>query len=42
MAFERITNEDLKNHWQKKDITKEEIFDLMHEFEQGVVEGNYE
>lgn len=41
MAFGRLTNEELKNRWTKKDITKEEIFDLMHEYEQGVAEDNY-
>jgi NAD(P)-dependent dehydrogenase (short-subunit alcohol dehydrogenase family) len=42
MSFNRITNNDLKERWQKKDINRDDIFNLMHEFEQGVAEGDYD
>ena len=42
MAFSRITNNELKERWQQKDISRDEIFQLMHEFEQGVAEGDYD
>ena len=42
MTFAKITNEDLKQRWQKKGISKEEVFQLVQEFEQGVADSNYQ
>lgn len=41
MAFNKITNEDLKKRWSKEDITKEEIEKLLTEFVDAVSEGTY-
>ena len=41
MSFKKITNEALKNRFMKQDLTKEQLFALAHEFEEGVAKGNY-
>jgi NAD(P)-dependent dehydrogenase (short-subunit alcohol dehydrogenase family) len=41
MAFGKISNEELRQRWQKKDITKGDITELMEEFIQNVADGNY-
>jgi len=41
MTFKRITSESIKNRFTKEDITKEELFALAQEFEEGVAKGNY-
>ena len=41
MSFKKITNEALKNRFMKEDLTKEQLFALAHEFEDGVAKGNY-
>ena len=32
MTFNKMTNEDLKQRWQKKDITKDDVLKLVLEF----------
>lgn len=41
MSFKKITNEALKSRFTKEDLTKEELYALAHEFEEGVEKGNY-
>ena len=41
MTFKKITNEELKKRWSKENITKEEIVELVKEFEKAVAEGNF-
>ena len=42
MTHKKITNQELQQRWAKKGITKEEIVNLMKEYEQGVADGNFE
>jgi NAD(P)-dependent dehydrogenase (short-subunit alcohol dehydrogenase family) len=41
MSFKKITNESIKNRFSSEDLTKEELFALAKEFEDGVAKGNY-
>lgn len=41
MSFKKITNEDLKARFQKANLTKDELFDLVHEFEAAVADDSY-
>ncbi len=42
MSFAKISNEELKNKWRKADLSKEELFNLVHQFEAGVANNTYE
>ena len=41
MTFKRITNENLKQRLQNPNLTKKDLFDILHEFETGVANSTY-
>ena len=42
MTHKKITNQELQQRWAKKGITRDEVFNLMKEYQQGVADGNYQ
>ena len=42
VTHKKITNEEIRNRWAKKGITKEKVVKLIEEFQQSIEDGDFE
>ena len=42
MSFNKISNEDLKSRFSSSNLTRDQLFELVHEFENAVADNTFE